>query len=304
MRILHCFNWRLEDVISILPKAAEQGFEAIQINPIQPLKEDGVREWWMSYQPVGFSIGNYFGSREDLIKLCQCAKLYGISIYADVIINHVGAAVNDNFMPHEKVDEKLRNNPLYWKPKKNVSDWKNRDDVIHNCMGLPGLNVYNKDVEDMIVVLLNDLIDCGVSGFRFDAAKSIGLPSEGYRFWPNIIYRLKKYGIYLYGEVIFEENKKVLDEYSLYMNVLGNYDCSDINKMVKYVETHDTFLSDDNLGYTKNIPSNDIARYYYDLSSKYNNTLFYARPFDDTWKSDIIRVSNRNDNKIYTKRCS
>lgn len=288
MRILHCFNWKLVDIIPILDEVKKQGFEAIQINPIQPLKEDGVQEWWMSYQPIAFEIGNYFGTLEDLKLLCEEASKYDIRIFADVVLNHMGSDPDDNLKPHPKVDLKLQK-PEYWKNKVKVKDWKNRQEVIHNCMDLPGLNVYNKDVENIIVEFLNKLIDCGISGFRFDAAKSIGLPSEGYLFWPNVIYRLKKYGLFLYGEVIFEENINVLNEYSSYMYVLGNYDCIDKNKMVKYVESHDTFLSDDDLGYTKNISSDEIIDEYCNLINLYPNTIFYIRPFDDSWKSSKIK---------------
>ncbi len=300
MRILHCYNWKLNDIIPILEKVKEQGFDAIQINPIQPLKEDGLKEWWMSYQPIGFSIGNYFGTKEDLIKLCNEASKHDIKIFADVVINHMGAAVDDNFKPHPKVDSKLMK-PEYWKNKVKVKDWKNRQDVIHNCIDLPGLNVYHKDVEDMIVIFLNELIDCGVMGFRFDAAKSIGLPSEGYRFWPNIIYRLKKYGLFLYGEVIFEEDIKIRDEYATYMHLLGNYDCTDKNQMVKYIENHDTFLSDDELGYSKNWPSKLIVDEYCNLVKCYENTLFYIRPFDDSWQNEKIKKDQiKEKDKIMT----
>lgn len=298
MRILHCFNWKLNDIVSILSKVKEQGFDAIQINPIQPLKEDGLKEWWMSYQPIGFSIGNYFGTEEDLISLCQEAQKYDIKIFADVVINHMGSAVNDNFSPHPKVDERLKK-PEYWKNKIKVKDWKNRQDVIHNCIDLPGLNVYHKDIEDIIVSFLNKLIDCGISGFRFDAAKSIGLPSEGYRFWPNIIYRLNKYGMFLYGEVIFEEDIKIRDEYATYMHILGNYDCTDPNQMVKYIESHDTFLSEDLLGYSKNWSSDFIVNEYCNLVKYYQNTLFYIRPFDDSWQDEKIKkIQSKEKSKV------
>ena len=91
MRILHCFNWKLIDIIPNLERIKDQGFDAIQINPIQPLKEDGVQEWWMSYQPISFKIGNYFGTKEDLKLLCGEASKYDIRIFADVVINHMGA---------------------------------------------------------------------------------------------------------------------------------------------------------------------------------------------------------------------
>lgn len=292
MRIIHFFNWRLDDIVPNLESVKSQGFDAVQLNPIQPLKEDGLKEWWMSYQPIALDIGNYFGSKEELEYLCHVCRELGLLPIQDVVINHMGSSIGDNFTPHERVDDRLRNNPDYWRPKKTVTDWNNRDEVIHNCINLPGLNVYNSDVEDMIVEFLNRLVDCGIEGFRFDAAKSIGLPSEGYRFWPNIIYRLKKYGLFLYGEVIFEENKAIIDEYAQYMHVLGNYDGTNPHSMIKFVESHDSFLSDDELGYTRKMNDEDIIRSYSSLTGYYDNTLFYVRPFDDTWKRREIKEAN------------
>lgn len=303
MRIMHCFNWRLQDIIPEIQRIKSQGFDAIQINPIQRLKEDGLSEWWMSYQPVGFDIGNYFGTKADLINLCKACEEAGLLVFADVVINHVGAKEAGSLEPHPRVAQELRDNPNYWKVKRNVTDWKNRYEVIHCCMGLPGFNVYNQEIEDRIVNFLNELIDCGVMGFRFDAAKSIGLPSEGYRFWPNLIYRLKKYGLFLYGEIIFEENRRILDEYSEYMNILGNYDCSDHSKMVKYAESHDTYLSDGQLGYTKNTPSKEILRSYCALANNYEHTMFYVRPWDNTWQNEEIkRAHTKKRAKEYIKK--
>ena len=261
----------------------------MQINPIQPLKEDGLKEWWMSYQPIAFKIGNFFGTKEELKLFCDECKKVGLLPISDVVINHMGASLEDNLTPHQKVDPELRNRLDFWKPKERVQDWKNRYEVVNRCMDLPGLNVYNPMLQDKIVDFLNELIDCGIEGFRFDAAKSIGLPSEGYNFWPELIYRLKKYGLFLYGEVIFEENQRVLDEYAKYMHVLGNYDTSDRSQMVKYIETHDTYLSDGELGYTKRMSDREILDIYKSLVSQYENTLFYIRPWNDTWKSEEIK---------------
>ena len=76
MRILHLFNWHLNDINKVLEEVSNQGFDAIQINPIQPLKEDGYDHWWMSYQPCDFSIGNQYGTKEELINLCNNARNY------------------------------------------------------------------------------------------------------------------------------------------------------------------------------------------------------------------------------------
>jgi len=303
MRILQCFNWRLQDIIPELEKIKEQGFDAIQINPIQRLKLDGLREWCMSYQPVGFEIGNYFGTREDLLVLCNACKQVGLFVFADAVINHVGSKEEGSLEPHPRVEESLRNNQTCWRVKQNVTDWKNRSEVIHYCMGLPGLNLYCKEVEDRIVNFLKDLIACGVTGFRFDAAKSVGLPSEGYCFWPDLVDRLKCFDLFLYGEVIFEEDRRILDEYSEYMNILGNYDCSDTSKMVKYAESHDTYLSTDNLGYTRGLSSETILYDYCSLVGNYENTLFYTRPWDRTWEREEIRIAHqRKKVKEYVRK--
>ena len=298
MRVLHLFNWRLEDVKNELEKISEQGFNAIQINPIQPLKEDGLREWWMSYQPTGFSIGNYFGSKVDLKKLCFDAEKYNIRIIADVVCNHMAAKNDDALHPHEKVDSNLRDRSDFWKEARNVENWKDRYQVTHYCMGLPGLNVAEHDLQDMIINFLNELIDCGVSGFRFDAAKSIGLPEEGYDFWPRVIYCLKKYGLIVYGEVIFSE-KDLIDKYCQYIGVLTNCEGSNRDRIVSFVESHDSNLD---FGYTKTVDSCQIAREYRNLANYYENTLFYARPFDDTWKTDIVRQANNVGIKQYAYR--
>lgn len=297
MRILHLFNWPLKDISTVLDKVASQNFNAIQINPIQPLKQDGYNEWWMSYQPCGFRIGNIYGSKEDLIELCKKAHEYNIKIIADVICNHMADMPDKYLTPHYKVDSVLRNNPQFWKEKRNVQDWNNRFDVINSCMGLPGLNLENHDLQDLIITFLNELVVCGIGGFRFDAAKSIALPEEGNDFWERIIYSLSEFDLFIYGEVIFADSALIY-QYSKYMNVLTNSNFKDINCLVKYVENHDTFLSDGALGYTKNMTSADVVSEYAKLNECYPNTLFYARPFDDAWQSHCIKLAN---NKVPQK---
>lgn len=298
MRILHLLNWNLNDINSSLERIYDQGFEAIQINPVQPLKEEGNIEWWMSYQPCGFRIGNQYGCKEDLIRLCNKANFYGIKIIADVVLNHMAGKSDGSLYPHEKVDECLKNNPEYWKNFENVSNWQDRKEVITKCLGLPGLNVSNHDVQDIIIDFLNELIDCGINGFRFDAAKNIGLPSEGYDFWPRIIYCLKKYGLFLYGEIIFA-NKELIDCYCRYFNVLSNSFGSNDSNLVAFVESHDSFHE---FGYTKNIPSHVIANDYKGLTNNFDNTLFFARPYDNTWEDNQIKEANKNGKRLVKTR--
>ncbi len=104
------------------------------------------------------------------------------------------AGANDGSLrPNEKVDTRLTERHDFWKIQLPVRDWNNRYEVTNYCMRLLGLNVANHDLQDIIIDFLNSLIDCGVSGFRFDAAKSIGLPEEGCDFWPRTITHLKRF---------------------------------------------------------------------------------------------------------------
>ena len=88
-RILHLFQWRLKDIENNLEVISNQGFNMIQISPIQPLKEY-TYVWWTLYQPCGFTIGNnWIGSKKDLISLCNKAKKYNIKIIAVIMISNI-----------------------------------------------------------------------------------------------------------------------------------------------------------------------------------------------------------------------
>ena len=88
MKILHLFQWRLEDIIPMIPKVKEQGFNAIQISPIQGTTYG--TEWWRLYQPINLKIGNtQIGTKEQLKKLCTGANQYGMKIIVDVVLRHI-----------------------------------------------------------------------------------------------------------------------------------------------------------------------------------------------------------------------
>ena len=53
-RILNVFDKRLTDIIYMLDDIKWQGFNVVQISPLQPTKEEGSGAWWMLYQPINF----------------------------------------------------------------------------------------------------------------------------------------------------------------------------------------------------------------------------------------------------------
>ncbi len=294
MRVLHLFNWKLKDIIPFLGLIHEQGFEAIQINPIQPLKDESSLEWWMSYQPIGFRIGNRFGSKKELKELTKKAKECNLKIIADVVCNHMGGKDDGSLYPHEKVDTVLLNNSHFWKEPRNINDWNNRYEVINHCLGLPSLNLNNKELQIIILDFLKQLIECGIEGFRFDAAKNIGLPHENNSFWNIISEILKQENVITYGEIIFEK-ESIIYEYCKYIDVLTENTLLDSSKIFKFIESHDTYLE---FGYTKPIPSYQINERYQELTKTNDKTLYYARPFDDAWQEPKIKEIHKQKLKI------
>ena len=294
-RILSLFDCPLRDVKRLLPIISRQGFNVVQISPLQRNKESDTQDWWLLYQPLGFEIGNRLGSKEELADLCREAKRFGISIIVDTVINHVANKSEEEFLePHPNSDWELRSNPDCFKRKVQITDWDDRNQVINNCLGLPGLNPNNPIVQRKIIRMLNEYIDCGVDGFRFDAAKSIALPEEGCNFFPTVNYSLKRWLPLVYGEVLFADND-LIERYARYMKVLTNGDARDRDKIIKYIENKDSFLSKD-LGYTKTWPKERITGEYIGLAANYPNTLYYARNYTDDWRewqSNEVREANK-----------
>ena len=72
--ILHCFDWKYEDIKEELPNIAAAGFTSVQTSPAQQGCGKGV--WYELYQPEGFWIDNSstLGSKAQLEELCTEAE--------------------------------------------------------------------------------------------------------------------------------------------------------------------------------------------------------------------------------------
>ena len=87
--ILHLFQWKLADIEKNLLTIKQQGFNSILISPVQPFKNELENNWYWCYQPLSFSIGNKYGTKEELKKLCDVSHKLGIEVYIDVVVTHV-----------------------------------------------------------------------------------------------------------------------------------------------------------------------------------------------------------------------
>ncbi len=294
MRILSLFDCDLNSIKHYLPEIKRQGFDAVQISPLQNTKDDNSKEWWMLYQPINFNLGNRLGNEDDLYELCNEANKNGLLIVADIVCNHLASTDNSgSLLPNIKCDKDLLYNPDCWKERRNISNWEDRFQVTNYCMSLPGLNPNNRIVQQKVIDMLNNYISLGVNGFRFDAAKSIALPEEGCDFFKNITYSLKKWLPIIYGEVLFSDHN-LIEAYAKYMKVLTNSDAHNRNNIIKFVENKDSYLSKD-MSYTKYVHMNEINSWYNSICECFPNTLYYARNYSDdwnSWKSNYIKEAN------------
>lgn len=278
--ILHAFNWKLREVTQYAAEIAAAGYTAVQVSPIQVAKDttnDGAyaNDWWCFYQPRDLSIGNELGDADDLKEMCDTLDDYGIKVICDVVANHVQNCTT-------KAEAALIN-PTLKSYLRNTSGTTVKPYVDNTRVGqtttdlnsqLPDLDTGNKDYQNYLINYLNELADCGVDGFRFDAAKHIETPDDGAAasdFWPTITGAIlkKNPNAYIYGEVLGLNGLLPITSYTKYINVtdyaygstvraalksksavkLANYGYTDgkvtaaAEDNVLWVESHDTFTT-------------------------------------------------------------
>ena len=235
--ILQCWNWSYANLEKEIPKIAEQGFSVVQISPPNVVKEGTTGHkvngetnngWWMFYQPAGFQINeetdNALGTKTQLIKMVKTAHSYGVRVIADSVINHMGTCSGeDNItssdpMAHvtpkaKQYEPEIYNNKLFHSPWENMTyeyEWSGSQDqctydLTRRCTSrLPDLKTEDSRVQTAIYDYLKELVDCGIDGFRFDAAKHIETPNDlaKYRsdFWKNTVTKVRTYAKSTYGK--------------------------------------------------------------------------------------------------------
>ena len=281
-RVIHMYNWETKEIINRVQRIANQGFTAIQIPTVQPFKNSYKDKWYWQYQPLSFDIGNEFGSKEELINLCNKAHEYGLKIIVDVILTHMAGDDYGNIIPHPSVDKKLVESDI-WKSFDRIYNWNDRYEVITKSHGMPTIQLAKPKAQEFALDFINRLKQCGVDGLRLDSGKSIALPEEGNDF----LTKLPK-DMFIYAEVIFE-SKELIDKYCQYVNVLTSSYGSDRNRMVTFIDSHDLM---NEFKVTSHYTSDIIKREYDILCGNFPNTLFYVRPFDNCWESEEVKRAN------------
>lgn len=323
--ILHCFCWSFKTIEEKLPEIAAAGYTAVQCSPINTclvgdyggldyLGADLTGKWYFHYQPTDWKIGNYqLGTRDEFISMCAKAEEYGIGVIVDVLPNHTTPRKKE--IKQDFIDAVGGLENLYHDgEKRGITNYGDRlQCTTYSMGGLPDVNTENPDFQEYFMKYMNDVIDCGADGFRFDTAKHIGLPddpkdprSKENDFWPIFTGRKPIRGVslkradelFMYGEVLQGGGARE-DAYGEFLSVVAsNYggvlrgdarnhkflasglkdfrNDAGGDKLVTWLESHDTYA---NQGESAGLTNFEIRSGWAVIGARKQGTpLFLSRP--------------------------
>lgn len=327
--MLHAFNWSYNTIKENLPAIAAAGYTTVQTSPVQQPKDystsgDVTGQWWKLYQPISFHIAeqSWLGTKDDLKSLCDEADKYGIKIICDIVSNHIANA--DETRPDSVSNQVKKYEPDFYKKRRtytrtykgNASDSSVQAVVQGHVSNCPDLVTNDTAVQTYIINLLKECIDCGVDGFRFDAAKHIETEDDGEYasdYWKNITtsassYYTQKTGddLYIYGEILNNCGAdRSYSSYTKYINVTDNrtgdavlYNVSKgkastatnatyksgvaASNAVLWAESHDTYEGNSGssgFSNTADVSDENVVKAWAIVASRKDSTaLFFARP--------------------------
>jgi len=343
--ILHAWCWSFNTIRENMKDIADAGYTYVQTSPANTcfvgenggMQIFGDGKWYYHYQPIAWRIGNYqLGNRDEFKAMCDEAKKYGVKILVDVLPNHTAfdtTAVLPEFI--EAVGG--RDNLYHANGFNEIKDYNDRYQCTTGAMGgLPDVNTENPDFQYYFMTYINDLIACGASGFRYDTAKHIGLPSDPLDakskqndFWDVAMGRkpikgitlANKDNLFIYGEVLQDKNVKE-KEYAEYFGMCAsNYGHSirqiisnrktsakqvsnwehtvSPEKLTTWVESHDTYC---NANESASLTDTQIRLGWAIITARQNGTpLFYSRPDGSTrnnyWGNNRIGAKGNDEFK-------
>lgn len=323
--ILHVWCWSFNTAKAHMAEIASAGFTAIQFSPINTCLEgdyggldimgkDLTGKWYYHYQPTDWKIGNYqLGTRDEFIAACAEAKKYNIAVIVDVLPNHTTPRKKE--LKQGLLDAVGGIDNLYHaNAEKGVENYNDRlQCTTYSMGGLPDVNTENPDFQTYFMTYMNDCIDCGAGGFRFDTAKHIGLPDDPRdgkakenNFWPIFTGQKDIKGVmlknapnlFIYGEVLQGGASREKD-YSKFIDIVASSYGDQLRMnlkshklrvkqltdwknpaggehLVTWVESHDTYA---NHGASAKLTNFELrAGWAVIASRKLGTPLFFNRP--------------------------
>ena len=201
--IFHAFDQRFSEVEAFVCTLAEQGYSHVQIAPAQ--KSNPLPDWWARYQPVDYSVIEGRGSEQDLKNLVSKAHGCGVKVIADVVFNHMADMEQYRGLNFPG----LSPGDFHKRCEINYQDG-NRNTEVNCWLGsLPDLDQSSPAVRKVQLAHLKKLLNIGIDGFRFDAAKH--LPEWVVKEYVAYIDRESNGNAWNYLEVISDGDTRPTD---------------------------------------------------------------------------------------------
>lgn len=331
--ILHAWSWSFPEIGANMQKIAEAGYTMVQTSPVQacltpeagntklfdPTSKNG--NWYHYYQPTDWKIGNdIVGTRDELKAMLDSAAKYNVRIIVDVLPNHT--AFNVDLVSDDMVKAVGGRDKLYHsnglQPIRDSND--RLQCTLEGSGGLPDVNTENPDFQRYYMEFVNDLLNLGVRGFRYDTAKHIGVHSDpvdtasGVKendFWDVATGRKAVKGVklavpyedlFVYGEILQDKNvpeaeyadymgqtassygyilREILEKHNANGRDLSNWEHSAAPEyLTTWVESHDTYCNH----HESASMSDDLIRTgWVFLTARQNGVpLFFSRPMNST----------------------
>lgn len=176
---VHLFEWRWTDIATECEQfLGPKGYAAVQVSP--PNEHIQGNQWWTRYQPVSYVLESRGGNRAQFIDMVNRCNAVGVDIYVDAVINHManGSGTGSNGSSYgNKSYPNYSPQDFHSTCTINPEDYGGNRWRVQNCelVGLPDLNTSSVYVQNTLAGYLNDLVNIGVAGFRFDASKHMSV---------------------------------------------------------------------------------------------------------------------------------
>ena len=305
---------------------------------------------------------NALGTPEEFQAMCEMAHSYGVKVLVDVVANHLGnqwvadslcersyyyeweiagmdkPASEGGYIPYtgeywqfpngedstvKKIDTYYYKDTMKFHPYL-IQDNDEPGNVTQGNIGMMDLDTSSSVVQNAVADYLEELINYGVDGFRFDAAKHIEpqWDSISSDFWPNVMARAnaaaaaKGKDVYAYGEILnrpgigrslswYTNNGVAITDSGMGHNIVENggsghssFNGADGNnyadyrtQMVTWAESHDNYMGTQD---THNKSEAIINRSYAILASRKDFATLYCARFEDYENSMLGDVACLN----------
>ena len=272
--VVQLFQWRWTDVArECCEFLGPHGVDAVQISP--PMEQITAPQWWSSYQPVSYKLGNRLGDEQGLASMVKTCSKCGVKIIADAVTNHMasgagtgssGSSFGGRGFPGTYSPPDFHHHPGDLTTNCQITDYTDRENVqLCDLVGLPDLDSSADWPRHRLGAYLGSLGALGVAGFRVDAAKHQDAHALGQILSANV----SAAGLEVYQEVIGASGEAVkpseyigngrVTEFALSYRLSAAVRSGDFASMPQIAEASDLLPSDSALSFIDNHDSQRSA---------------------------------------------